>query len=225
MTATANASCSCRRKSAIVAAWAPYWVLSQANSKSLSAIICRMQWPVALCLLFAGSSLYLLMALASKDIDALIQPLSVLHRTARGRKPDCAQATDQAVFKLVPPTAREAKPMPAAFVNAPERFQSELSATYQLPQATELAQDDEVLDSTTGSAGLPTLKGTVTLGGVIFPPSTHECWWEGTPREEANFAALNSESNHTVCRYTNLLIWGQQASPFAMTQPSPLRRG
>lgn len=43
-----------------------------------------------------------------------------------------------------------------------------------------------------------------------IPLSTHECWWEGTPEEEANFEALTPNSHHTVCRYTNLLIWNQQ---------------
>ena len=43
-----------------------------------------------------------------------------------------------------------------------------------------------------------------------IPLSTHECWWEGTPEEEADFEALTPDSHHTVCRYTNLLIWEQQ---------------
>lgn len=48
-----------------------------------------------------------------------------------------------------------------------------------------------------------------------FPLSTHECWWEGTPEEEAD-SALKSNSNHTVCRYTNLLIWKQQVSSYPL---------
>lgn len=46
----------------------------------------------------------------------------------------------------------------------------------------------------------------------LIPLSTHECWWEGTPEEEANFEALTPNSHHTVCRYTNLLIWNQQVT-------------
>ena len=51
-----------------------------------------------------------------------------------------------------------------------------------------------------------------SAGREGFPLSTHECWWEGTLNEEEDSTALSPGSNHTVCTYTNLVLWHQQMS-------------
>ncbi|KAK9844717.1 hypothetical protein WJX74_005891 [Apatococcus lobatus] len=63
------------------------------------------------------------------------------------------------------------------------------------------------------------LLSTASAGSSI-PFSSHECWWEGTPEEEENFKDLTPASHHTVCNYTNLLIWNQQVF-YVAKQPHP----
>lgn len=89
--------------------------------------------------------------------------------------------------------------LPAVAANGGARHEHRLEQKYQPdPDGTELHERKPLNLS--------------TAGRMHFPLSTHECWWESTPNEEANFAALGPESNHTVCRFSNLLIWNQQVS-------------
>lgn len=40
--------------------------------------------------------------------------------------------------------------------------------------------------------------------------SSFECRWEGSEYEEAHPGLLTPQSNHTACRYSNLLLWNNQ---------------
>lgn len=56
--------------------------------------------------------------------------------------------------------------------------------------------------------------------GFKGPKNTHaglhesgvECRWEGSEYEEAHPGLLTSTSNHTACRYSNLLLWNNQVN-------------
>lgn len=80
------------------------------------------------------------------------------------------------------------------------------AASIAAHDAAEEHQDSR-LDASSVTSHAALSAGSVSQS---IPLSTHECWWEGTPEEEANFEALTPSSHHTVCRYTNLLIWNQQ---------------
>ncbi|KAK9844635.1 hypothetical protein WJX74_005042 [Apatococcus lobatus] len=75
-----------------------------------------------------------------------------------------------------------------------------------------------MLDASGQVRGHPSLYGATSVQSI--PLSKHECWWEGTPEEEAHFEALTPDSHHTVCRFTNLLIWNQQVY-YVAKEPHP----
>ena len=169
-----------------------------------------MQWSVVICVAVAGSTLCtcILATLASGDVLTPTRPLGIHYRTALGQKPGAARHVAEATHALVPPVATHATTLPAPALKASSSPRAHVRGAPQPPHPLRPPLQGHQAGFNTQRHELESANST--RDHEDFPLSTHKCWWEGTPEEEANFAALTPDSNHTVCRYTNLLIWNQQ---------------
>ena len=106
-----------------------------------------------------------------------------------------------------PPPTTLAPPTPPGFLpDTVDRADDHLQTAHEAAEE----HQDSMLDVSGDVKSHPSLSGGPASSSAI-PLSTHQCWWEGTPEEEAS-EALTAASQHTVCNFTNLLIWNQQVT-------------